>query len=218
MKQEYKENVYSIAWFKIAEYVMRGEKERALGVYRLLSHSLDDQPLAFQLEADILMACGDDRAPSAYIKAGEQYEKENRRAQAIAVYEHVATIQPGNESIQLTLIRLYGQENNQERLYEHANHLIHLYFDNRNYHSACNLVESISTLPVEKIVDLGKQILYASSARKNDGSQGAALQVLSHLVRIINTLQPSLMPQFLNDLQINSEMWYHKALELTKAQ
>jgi hypothetical protein len=29
---------HTIAWFKIAECVSRGEKERALGVYRLLSH------------------------------------------------------------------------------------------------------------------------------------------------------------------------------------
>ncbi len=50
---------YTIAWFKLAECVSRGEKERALGVYRLLSHSLDDSALVCQLEGDIFLSFND---------------------------------------------------------------------------------------------------------------------------------------------------------------
>ena len=45
--------VYSVAWFKLAEFVTRKEKERAFGVYRLLSHSIADRAFAAQLEACI---------------------------------------------------------------------------------------------------------------------------------------------------------------------
>ena len=47
---------YTIAWFKLAECVAKGEKEKAFGVYRLLMHSLEDQAYAYQLEGDLLDA------------------------------------------------------------------------------------------------------------------------------------------------------------------
>jgi predicted Zn-dependent protease len=65
---------YTIAWFKIAECVSRGEKERALGVYRLLSHSFNDNAVASQLEADINLAFNEqDQAVVLYRQAIDLY-------------------------------------------------------------------------------------------------------------------------------------------------
>ena len=50
---------YNVAWFKLAECVARGEKEKALGVYRLLVHSLDEPAFIRQLEGDLLLAFKD---------------------------------------------------------------------------------------------------------------------------------------------------------------
>ena len=69
-------NKYNIAWFKLADCVSRGEKERAFGVYRLLSHSLDDQALARQLEGDLLLAFQDDGAVDKYREAVNLYKQE----------------------------------------------------------------------------------------------------------------------------------------------
>ncbi len=85
---------YSIAWFKIAEYVSRGEKERALGVYRLLSHSFNDDAIAKQLEADIYLACNEkERAIGLYKQAAELYKKSKRSTEATAIDEHLAVLE-----------------------------------------------------------------------------------------------------------------------------
>lgn len=86
---------YNVAWFKLAECVSRGEKERALGVYRLLSHSFDDLAFANQLEGDILFSFEDPiGAIAKYDQAIALYKKSNRLLEAAAVCEHVITMAP----------------------------------------------------------------------------------------------------------------------------
>jgi hypothetical protein len=87
-------NKYSIAWFKLAECVSRRERERALGVYRLLAHSFDNPALACQLEADIILAFNEPgSAISKYLQAAQLYEKQGELMQAIAVYDHIIMLQ-----------------------------------------------------------------------------------------------------------------------------
>jgi hypothetical protein len=81
---------HNIAWFKLAEFVSRREKERALTVYKLLMHSIADQAFAYQLEGDILLAFDDDTAIDRYHAAANLYKKRGDYQKAIAVYEHVA--------------------------------------------------------------------------------------------------------------------------------
>lgn len=84
---------HTIAWFKIAECVSRGEKERALGVYRLLSHSFNDNALKCQLEADIYCSFGEtEQAILLYQQAMELYKKSHRSLEAEAVGEHLKKI------------------------------------------------------------------------------------------------------------------------------
>ena len=66
---------YNIAWFKLADCVARGEKERALGVFRLLSHSFDDPALARQLHGDLLLSFRDERAQEKYEEAVTALER-----------------------------------------------------------------------------------------------------------------------------------------------
>ncbi len=99
---------YTIAWFKLAECVSRGEKERGLGVYRLLSHSFDDQAYAQQLEGDLLLAFKDQKkAIEKYRQAAKWYKKEGRKFEAAAVYEHLRTLEPKEQNYQKQLIELY---------------------------------------------------------------------------------------------------------------
>jgi len=81
---------HNIAWFKLAEFVARKEKERALSVYKLLVHSITDQAFAYQLEGDILLAFDDDAALDRYHLAANLYKKHGDYQKAIAVYEHVS--------------------------------------------------------------------------------------------------------------------------------
>lgn len=80
---------HNIAWFKLADFVSRGEKERALIVYKLLMHSITDQAFAYQLEGDILLAFDDETSLDRYHSAANLYKKNGDYQKAIAVYEHV---------------------------------------------------------------------------------------------------------------------------------
>jgi len=98
---------YSIAWFKLAECIARKEKERALAVYRLLSHSIDDEALAVHLEGDILLSFDDQVALVKYKKAVELYQKQGRTAPAVGICEHITLLQPQDIWALQKLVELY---------------------------------------------------------------------------------------------------------------
>ena len=97
---------YTIAWFKIADFVARGEKERALHMYPLLMHSISEPAISYQLEGDILLAFDDMAALECYRKAVELYKKSGKFRQAIGVYEH-ASLFVQDEKILKELLDLY---------------------------------------------------------------------------------------------------------------
>jgi tetratricopeptide (TPR) repeat protein len=99
---------HTIAWFKIADCVSRGEKERALGVYRLLSHSFNDNAVARQLEADIYCSFGDiEQAIPLYQQAMEFYYKSQRFLEAAAVGEHLIAVHSDDMELRRTMVQLY---------------------------------------------------------------------------------------------------------------
>jgi tetratricopeptide (TPR) repeat protein len=99
---------HTIAWFKIADCVSRGEKERALGVYRLLSHSFNDNAIARQLEADIYCSFGDlEQAVPLYQQAMEFYHKSQRLLEAAAVGEHLIMVRANDIELRRNMVQLY---------------------------------------------------------------------------------------------------------------
>ena len=99
---------HTIAWFKIADCVSRGEKERALGVYRLLSHSFNDNAIARQLEADIYCSFGEiEQAIVLYQQAMECYTKSQRFLEAAAVGEHLMVMHPADMALHREMVQLY---------------------------------------------------------------------------------------------------------------
>lgn len=102
---------YSIAWFKLAECVTRGEREKALGVYKLLYHSIEDQAFAAQLEGDLLESFQDAQAAIKYEQAAQLYKKQNRLHEAIGVYEHMLArhVDQSQALYQLTILYLQLQ-------------------------------------------------------------------------------------------------------------
>jgi len=111
---------HTIAWFKIAECVSRGEKERAFGVYRLLSHSFNDNAVARQLEGDIHLSFGEkDLAVPLYLQAMELYQKSQRFLEAVAVCEHLITMQSHDVLLRREAIKLYKVLDNIPKAHEH---------------------------------------------------------------------------------------------------
>jgi tetratricopeptide (TPR) repeat protein len=126
---------YTIAWFKIAECVSRGEKERALGVYRLLSHSFNDDAISRQLEADIYLFCNEqERAIFLYRQAIELYKKSKRLMEAAAISEHLILLLPQDLLLRQELIICYDKLGLAAKIYAHAQFLIEAYIRNNQWH------------------------------------------------------------------------------------
>lgn len=99
----------SVAWFKLAELISRGEKEKALTLYRLLSHSFEERAYVLQIEGDILWAFEDTEAIERYKQAAFLYQKERKIRAAIDIYEHLLLLKPHDfESIK-RIIALHAQ-------------------------------------------------------------------------------------------------------------
>lgn len=96
-----------VAWFKLAELVSRGEKEKALNLYRLISYSFSDKAYVLQVEGDILWSLEDNGALEKYRQAAYLYKKEKKLVSATAVYEHLLILEPVNFDYLKTLILLY---------------------------------------------------------------------------------------------------------------
>lgn len=86
------QNKRSLAWFKLTEFVVRGEKERALGIYRLLALSIDNKAFAQQLEGDLLLAFDDPVAEEKYLTAAQLYLETQQPAIASAICEHLINL------------------------------------------------------------------------------------------------------------------------------
>jgi tetratricopeptide (TPR) repeat protein len=99
----------NVAWFKLAEFVGRGEKERALGLYRLLVHSLDDLAFIKKLEAELFSRFDMKQAEHLYVDAALLYQKAGQPEEAALIYEHLIRLQPKN-CIYVEKLILYSHE------------------------------------------------------------------------------------------------------------
>jgi hypothetical protein len=126
MEKEKNQGSASVAWFKLAELIARREREKALNVYRLLSHSLEDKAYAFQLEGDILWSLDDKAAVDRYKQAAFLYQKEKRWLDAAGICEHLYSQDPSNQDFLMQLLRLYALLLWSEKFHEKLNQLYDL--------------------------------------------------------------------------------------------
>lgn len=101
------ENI-SVAWFKLADLIARGEREKALNVYRLLSHSYNDKAFCLQLEGDILWSLGDQQSHEKYKQAAYLYKKDRRHIQSLAVCKHLLEFRQTDEEVLASVLELYA--------------------------------------------------------------------------------------------------------------
>ncbi len=150
-------NNASVAWFKLAELIARKEREKALNVYRLLSHSLQDRAYALQLEGDILWALDDKGASERYKQAAYLYQKDKRWVEAIALYEQLLAIEQSNDSILATLIPCYAMANWHEIFQDRIKQLCALVENRRISEQQFIKIMHDITATVEETTDHKKQ-------------------------------------------------------------
>lgn len=165
---------FNIAWFKLAEFVARKEKERALGLYRLLAHSIGNAALEAQLEGDLLLAFNDNRAHDSYLKAAELYEQEGKLTQAIAITEHASMVSSESLDCMLRLSHLYQKAHEQKRASEYAVRIIRLLLEKETVESVIHFCQTealsrANTLMLleQLVLELLSRITYPEDAIKD---------------------------------------------------
>ncbi len=111
-----KQKDQSIGWYTLAQMVSSKEKERAMGVLRLLTYSFNDEAFGQQIAGDLLRAFDDPEAFIKYQQAARLYREGGRLMSAIGVYEHLFFLEPKGYDYCMMLIELYAQVGQLERL------------------------------------------------------------------------------------------------------
>lgn len=214
MKQEnvQKQNV---AWFKIAQCIESGQKERALGMYRLLSHSIPDQAYAQQLEGDIFMSF-DDIATAAdlYHNAAQLYKKDGRLFEAALVYDHLATLQPIVYPHITHAIQLYQLLNQYSKVQQRVQLLVTRLAEAKQWQQAIDAIDLLSQDDTDTRLHLLQTILLEAIAT----NRPPELFIEFILQRIISTAQHSATPhalqKILTILETHQPERYHQALRM----
>lgn len=137
---------YSVAWFTLAECVSRGEKVRAMSLYRLLAHSIEDNAFTSQLKGDLLLAFEDTTAVELYEEAAELYLKDNRLLEAAGIYEHLLTLVPDKPHYMKSLVKLYDQLSINSKVISYLHQLFEMAIAQNDIASATNVVARISEI------------------------------------------------------------------------
>ncbi|MBN1549778.1 hypothetical protein JW872_03910 [Candidatus Babeliales bacterium] len=211
MKQLLSEK-YTVAWFKLAEFVSRGEKERALAMYRLLAHSLDDKAFVEQLQGDILLSFQDVTAFDHYVDAALLYQKQGRMNEAIAVYEHLVMLEPVDKEAVERMLEIYSAGQNEPRLIHATERLMRLLMENHHFELVSWLLQKVDgTDSVSKFSTVHQELIQNWSKEK----PGITSVLMVHVTKLIDTYllakQQRLLQTFLTMLEMVNKPLYTEA-------
>ena len=208
----------TIAWFTLAECVSRGERERAFGVYRLLSHSLDDRALALQLEGDLFCAFKmSTEALEKYDKAMRLYKQSGKLLEAAAVCEHMRILEPDNSLHMQHALELYGLLQFEDRVAELLVALVVKFVQQGLCDAACALAPLVHELHsygkqgfcYESVVAALSQMHEVPVHVRILYAQKAAAAYIQHGVN-------DQLKQFMANLRAHDTEAYHAAVKLVK--
>jgi len=199
---------YNLAWFRLAECVSRGERERAMGVYRLLSHSLGNDALAAQLKGDLLLCFNDQLASKKYLEAANLYKKSQKTIEAIAVYEHLFLLEPDNQTYLSELISLYREIGMPFKIVDHVQELV----KKNKLDMAIDITETIAaSAKREDLAQLRKNIIFGLMALDPVPEEKIMDQIKCAVEELISMKDESLLQKFLSELKLLKSNYYKKA-------
>lgn len=83
-------NQYLLAWQKLLELVVFGQKSEALGLAKLLGHFMDDKILALQLQADLYLLFNEiAKSTELYKRIFYLYAQNCDKDKSNAILEHL---------------------------------------------------------------------------------------------------------------------------------
>ena len=203
---------YSVAWFKLAECISRGEREKALGVYRLLSHSIEDQACALQLEGAILEAFNDRAAQYKYEQAAGIYRVQGRLLLATALYRQLQEYKPQHEPYSEILFELHKAQSQYPQAASFGIHILNNAVQNKDGIRIVLWLENIASIEQLTFTAAARAVLTIIEVR---GANAATIEHwLSYCVDHAQDSQKQELQQWMASLQEISPKYYQKACDL----
>jgi len=205
---------YTIAWFKLAQCIVSGQKERALGIYRLLAHSLNDKALVHQLEGDIFLSFHDNEpAAAAYLHAAKTYQQDNRLFEAALIFDHLTVLQPQLMGHGQKAIEIYTKLNKPDTAHQRLNALCAELIAKQEWEQCLQLIGS---LPKE-LDDLGNTFLTKLILLLAEQPSSASLEktmkkgIDQTLEKLNNPVHEVQLQEFLQELAAKEPIWHEYA-------
>ncbi|MCF7900408.1 hypothetical protein K9K77_02770 [Candidatus Babeliales bacterium] len=209
--------VANVAWFKLAECVGRGEKERALGLYRLLIHSLDDPAFIKKLEAELLSPFNIQEAEILYIEAADLYKKAGQPGESALIYEHLVRLSPKNSFYVEKLIH-YGIDLGwEEKTFLYRKKLCFLFLEKGKIEKGLKLY----TLLEEFLKDADKFDFYqaftlAALTHKYTEQKYITLYLEKSIDSFLRMGDEKELQHFISKLKALNVVWHKDAIEYLK--
>ena len=207
---------YNVAWFKLAEFISRGEKERALGIYRLLMHSFDDRALALQLEGDILLSFNDEGALERYEQAAEYYQKDGKATEAALVHEHIVLLKPDADFSMKKLIDFYEQTGNKIRLIEILDMLSKVLVKQKKYEELAMTLGSIGNSLNSSMLSKVYKTVVINLCQDKYVAKEIIMPYLQNALNLFAKNTDGTLNQFMETLKATREDIYQEACNYLK--
>lgn len=193
---------YSIAWFKLAQCIAKGERERAMGIYRLLSHSIENIAYAKQLEADLYLYFQDTQsAVHKYKEAAAVYKEHQAYIQAIALYEYCLVIKPQDLIALAELFKLTMMLHDSQKIFSTAQLYIAVACDQDGYQQAQQVLLQVLTLQPSVAWVTHNAVIMLRAHAQQSSSDADVAPLISALIETLTGYEPYDLHKVLEHLQ-----------------
>lgn len=202
---------YNVAWFKLAEFVSRGEKERALAMYRLLAHSIDDQAFTRQLEGDLLLAFNDDIAFEKYAQAVMLYAKDQRITEACSIFEHMTLLEPQSTAFLERIVELYQLLEKEERVVQGMQHFMRWLLNKREYDKVSFILQKIDEHSQSPFYTIHQDLVHNWLKIENPPTDSVMIHIKKTIDHYFTIKQQRALQTFLMTLKMLHSLLYQEA-------
>lgn len=203
----------SVAWFKLAECIGRGEKERALGLYRLLTYSFEDPAFVKKLEAEIIATFDKELAAKEFLHAAHLYFNRGDTKEALFIYELLHDLFPEKTEYVERLIDLTQAQSYQDRLLTYQRRACHLFLQEGKCAKAASLLTVLKEhLDGKEYAQLTQLFVCKALEFKVSHQQLVTQYLQETLTTYIRFDLDRELQQFMASLQVINQVWYQDAL------
>lgn len=207
-------NVQSnVAWFKLAEFIRRGEKERALSLYRLLTHSIADESFLKKLEADIWFSFSPKKSESFYNEAAHAYVKVGQNVEALSVFELLVARCPANGMYCEKVILLCDQLGCKDKKKQYQKKLYQTFLKNGEIEKGLKQFELLEKqLKDADAFDFHKQLVLEALKHNFAEQEIIKTSLQKALDGFMRTAQKVELQKFLSLLEELNQVWHKDAV------